>query len=383
MASKPNPASTSLSDPRPAWPNGDLSRGSVNHSRRFRYLNHAGFILVVLLGILSAHLDLVAPDETSAPLPPSAEEKQQVEVQFRLRPFPIAGAVGGAIGRQGQLYTLIPSRQRFDVIQYLVQPGDSLFGIADRFNLKPETVLWGNFDTLQDDPHSLQPGQELNILPVDGTLYSWNPGDTLIGVADFFEVQVEDIIDWPSNHLPQDIDPANPDIEPGFDLVIPGGTRQVVDWRGPRITRANPASARLLGPGYCGAVYDGPIGAGAFIWPTPGHTISGYHYDPVVHPAIDIGGSEGNAIFAAEAGVVVYAGWHNGGYGYVIVIDHGDGWQTLYAHLSLVNVGCGDAVFQGNVIGGMGCTGNCTGPHLHFEMMHDEYGKVNPIDFLP
>jgi len=85
----------------------------------------------------------------------------------------------------------------------------------------------------------------------------------------------------------------------------------------------------------------------------------------------------------SDSGVVVYAGWNNSGYGYVIVIDHGNGWQTLYGHLSGLKVGCGDPAFQGQQIGNLGCTGNCTGPHLHFEMLSDIYGHVNPLNFLP
>jgi murein DD-endopeptidase MepM/ murein hydrolase activator NlpD len=80
---------------------------------------------------------------------------------------------------------------------------------------------------------------------------------------------------------------------------------------------------------------------------------------------------------------VVYAGWNNFGYGNIVVIDHGNGWQTLSAHLASIAVACGQSVFQGSTIGAMGSTGKSSGPHLHYEMMHDEYGKVNPWDFLP
>lgn len=347
-----------------------------------RWAGHAGFLLVVALGVLAARLDLLSPAPEPDLRPAEAADAPEAAGGL-LAPFPALAMPAAQVERLNQVHTVMPSRQRFEVILYAVQPGDSLFGIADRFGLKPETLLWGNFESLQDNVHNLQPGQELNILPVDGTFYQWNPGDSLVGVADFFGVQVQDILDWPGNRLPQDIDPQNPDLEPGTGLVIPGGRREVVDWRGPRITRANPASARILGPGYCGSIMDGPVGGGVFVWPTPGRTISGYRYDPVVHPGIDIGGGEGNAIFAAEAGVVVYAGWHNGGYGNVIVIDHGDGWQTLYAHLSVINVGCGFGVGRGDVMGGMGSTGNSTGTHLHFEMLHDQFGKVSPLDFLP
>jgi murein DD-endopeptidase MepM/ murein hydrolase activator NlpD len=81
--------------------------------------------------------------------------------------------------------------------------------------------------------------------------------------------------------------------------------------------------------------------------------------------------------------VVVYAGWNDYGYGNLVILDHGNGWQSLYAHLNTVGVGCGQSVFQSSTIGGMGCTGNCTGTHLHFEMQSDIYGKVNPLNFLP
>jgi murein DD-endopeptidase MepM/ murein hydrolase activator NlpD len=80
--------------------------------------------------------------------------------------------------------------------------------------------------------------------------------------------------------------------------------------------------------------------------------------------------------------VIVYAGWNDYGYGEMIVIDHGFGWQTLYAHLNQVNVSCGQEVLKGEVIGLMGSTGRSTGPHLHFEMRSDEYGRVNPWNFL-
>jgi hypothetical protein len=280
------------------------------------------------------------------------------------------------------LHTVFPERPRLDIITYLVEAGDSLFGIAEKFNLKPETILWGNFDVLQDDPHRLAPDQTLFIPPVDGTLYEWHEGDGLNGVANFFGVDPEDILQWPGNRLDPGMDPQNPEIEAGALLIIPGGRRELINWSAPRITRANPAVAKILGPGACGSVVDGVIGTGTFIYPTTTQHLSGFDYSEV-HPGIDLAGSEGNAIFAADGGVVVYSGWNDWGYGYVVVLDHGTGWQTLYAHLSSINVVCGQSVIQGDVIAGMGSTGNSSGPHLHFEMMHDSYGKVNPWLYLP
>jgi murein DD-endopeptidase MepM/ murein hydrolase activator NlpD len=290
----------------------------------------------------------------------------------------------GQVQRLVNVHTILPSRPRLDVIQYEVKEGDSLFGIAGYYGLKPESILWGNFDVLQDNPHSLQPEQVLNIPPVDGTLHTWAEGESLNGIAEYYNVTVNAILDWPGNNLSPDIDLDAPSIKAGTQLIIPGGARDFVDWSAPRITRANPSVARILGPGYCGEIYDGPIGYGSFIWPTPLHYLSGYDYSPETnHYAIDIAGDEGHSIYASDAGVVVYSGWHNGGYGNVIVLDHGNGWQTLYAHLSVIYVGCGDGVFQGTTIGLMGSTGRSTGPHLHFEMRHDIYGKVNPWNYLP
>ncbi len=290
------------------------------------------------------------------------------------------------IAPRASLHTVIPSRPRVEVITYTVQTGDSLFGIAEQFGLKPETILWGNYETLADDPHRLRPGQVLNILPVDGAYYQWHAGDGLNGVAQFYGVSPEDIVNWPGNHLnPRTLgDYSNPNIPPGTWLIIPGGRRAYVSWSAPIIPRSNPASAKVLGPGFCGEISEGPVGSGSFIWPADHHYLSGYDYTPAAnHYGIDIDGETGDPIYATDSGVVVYAGWNDWGYGNLVVIDHGNGWQSLYAHLSALNVSCGSYVTQGEVIAAMGSTGNSTGSHLHFELMHTQYGKVNPWDFLP
>lgn len=289
------------------------------------------------------------------------------------------------LSRQSHLHTNVPSRSRTDVIQYAVQPGDTLFGIADKFSLKPETILWANQIVLADNPHNLRPGQELNILPLDGTYYRWSEGDGLNGVADFFGVSPEEILAYPGNNL--DIaaigDWANPDIEAGTWLIIPGGQREFVSWSAPEIPREDPSVARVLGPGVCEPVSGGSVGSGIFVWPANNQTVSGFDFNPSAnHSGIDIDGGAGDPVYAADNGVVVYAGWNNWGYGNVIVLNHGNGWQTLYAHLSALYVGCGQSVFQGSSIGAFGSTGNATGPHLHFEMMYNGT-KVNPWDYLP
>ncbi len=291
-----------------------------------------------------------------------------------------------SVMRQTSLHTIIPNRPRQEVIKYVVQPGDTVFGIAEKFGLQPQTILWANYYTLLDNPHSLQPGQELNILPVDGTYYQWQEGDGLNGVARFFGVKPEDIINFPANHLdPNTIgDYAHPNIKPGTWLVIPGGRREFVSWSAPiGVTRQNAAIARALGPGACGPVNGGAVGFGTFIWPANKHYLSGYDYSPETnHYGIDIAGNEGEAVYASDAGVVVYAGWNDWGYGNMIIIDHGNGFQTLYAHLSALNVVCAQSVGQGDVIGAIGSTGRSSGAHLHFEIISST-AKVNPWNYLP
>jgi LysM repeat protein len=287
-----------------------------------------------------------------------------------------------AIFRKAMVLTTIPSRSRTDIITYTVVSGDTLFSIAEQYQIQPATLLWGNFDVLEDNPHLLKPGQILNVLPVDGTYYEWKENDTLSSVASFFKANPDDIAEFSGNGIDlTKIDDKNSGIQPGKWIIVPGGKRTIKDWGPPAISRSNPASARTYGPGYCGNVYEGAVGTQNFIYPTASHFISGYTYDPGVHPAVDFGGNNGDAIFASDSGVVVYAGWSDYGYGYLIVIDHGFGWQTAYAHLSAVGVSCGQSVFQGGVIGAMGATGNATGPHLHFELSVNG-AKLNPMDFV-
>jgi murein DD-endopeptidase MepM/ murein hydrolase activator NlpD len=338
---------------------------------------------LLVLGVATAGVRAraVAPGKTvvsDIPTPTSAPTLLEID---DLPAYTEAQAIG--ITRLSDVHTIIPTRPRLGLLKYQVQQGDTLFDIADKFGLKPESILWGNWYQLDGDPHFIAPGQDLNILPVDGVLHQWSEGEGLNGVATFYGVTAQDILDWPGNELDPGLNPAQPGIEEGTGLIVPGGKREPPAWQLVRITRSNPAVASILGPGACSAISGGSIGDAAFGWPTSNTAVTGNPYIPGVHEAIDIGGGAGSGIFASDDGVVVYAGWNDWGYGYTVVLDHGTGWQTLYAHLSQVNVGCGQSVSQGNVIGGMGCTGNCSGTHLHFEMRSDSFGRVNPLNFLP
>lgn len=316
---------------------------------------------------VAAAVDLTVPP-TPTELPPA---------NVALPPYQTASGIF-SISREPSLHTTIPKRPRVDIIQYKVDDGDSVFGIASFFGVEPETILWANYDLLNDNPDYLAPGMELYIPPVDGVYYQWKDGDTLDAVAQVFEAKIDDIIGFMGNK----IDLYNPEVQPGAMVMVPGGHREFKQWLIPTIARGSAGvNTTALGPGACTGSYDGAYGSGAFVWPAGNHYLSGNDYWSG-HLGLDIAAGEGANIYAADAGVVVFAGWANGGYGNTVMIDHGNGYQTLYAHMSTVAVGCGTSVSAGRTIGYSGSTGNSTGAHLHFEVRLNG-GFVNPWFVLP
>ena len=289
--------------------------------------------------------------------------------------------------RQTNLHTNVSTRARQDITKYTVQPGDTVSGIAANNGLQPQTIFSANYYLLLDDPHNLKAGQVLTILPVDGVYREWQAGEGLNGVAAFYKVKPEDIINYPTNHLdPATIgDYAHPNIQPGTWILIPGGVYQ---YHAPGsvplgISRTNPASAQVAGSGSCPPITGGAVGTGAFVFPTDRHYLSGFDYSTKTnHLGIDLAANLGDNIYAADGGVVVYAGPNSYGYGNMIMIDHGTGFQTLYAHLSAIFVECGYNVSQGQTIGAAGATGHASGPHLHFEV-RTATAVIDPWDVLP
>lgn len=124
--------------------------------------------------------------------------------------------------------------------------------------------------------------------------------------------------------------------------------------------------------------------ATGWIWPTRGMFSSGFGWRwGRIHKGIDIANNVGTPIVAAKGGVVTFSGWHAGGYGYLVTLQHDDGSRSLYAHNSRLLVREGEDVDQGQPIAQMGSTGRSTGPHLHFEIHPPGRGAVNPLQFLP
>lgn len=320
-----------------------------------------------------------SPVEVAQPVSPSATSIPTIQPGSADLPDFSPPLKVEAVYRQGNLQTIIPNRPRQDVELYTVELGDSVFGIASGYNIEPETVLWSNYDSLKDNPHAITVGMELKIPPVNGVYYQWQEGDTFETVAAEFETEAANILGWGGNKF----DLTNPQVEPGSWVMIPDGKREFQQWIVPIIPRgAAGVSTGMYGAGACPGGYEGgAFGTGSFIWPTINRMISGNDYWSG-HLAIDIGSALGEPISASDAGVIVFAGWANGGYGNAVAIDHGNGYQTLYAHLNSVSVRCGQSVSQGQNIGYGGSTGNSTGPHLHFEIRY-QGGFVNPWYVLP
>lgn len=261
------------------------------------------------------------------------------------------------IVRQAQFHTAIPERPRLEVVTYTVEPGDTAQMIAQKFGLQPTTLMWSNPD-MEKRPDLLQVGQVLTILPIDGVYHTVQVSDTIASIAEAYEVDAAAITGCPFNDIR-----ADGSLFEGEKVIVPGGSK--------------PYEAQSV------TAYDGPIpenfaATGLFYWPTSGVLTQGYWYG---HRAIDIGGAVGSAIIASDGGYVSYAGWTDIGYGYLVVIDHNNGYRTYYAHLSNIFVWEGQAVKVGQTIGALGSTGNSTGPHLHFEIRYDNY-PTNPLIYL-
>lgn len=263
------------------------------------------------------------------------------------------------IVRLAQPITVIPNRPRLGVITYTVQAGDSVQSIANAFDLQPTTLLWSN-PKLEELPDLLRIGQEVVILPVDGVHHTVVEDDTLESIAEKYKVGSADISGLSFNSL----HPPLFRIQEGTKLIVPGGTKPYV----PRRVTS-----------YSGPIPNNARGTGAFTWPVLGKITQGYWWG---HRALDVGAPTGSAVLATDGGYVSFVGWTDIGYGYLVILDHANGYSSYYAHLSQMYVMVGQRVERGQVIGAVGSTGNSTGPHLHLEIRYNGV-EQNPLVYLP
>lgn len=266
------------------------------------------------------------------------------------------GLSGETLVKTSQPSTFTSPKARGEVQEYVVQSGDTISSIATKFNISINTILWANDIS---GLSIIRPGDKLTILPVSGVLHKVVKNDTISGIAKKYNVEQEKILSY--NQLVND-----DQLSIGQLLILPDAEIQT--------SYARTASG-------FSSVFKAPSSetkSGGFIWPTVGRHITQYY--SWRHAAIDIGGTTGSPIYAALDGKITKAGW-TAGYGYNIIIDHGGGRKTLYAHLSKIYVQVGEQVTQGAAIGALGSTGWSTGPHLHFEIIINGT-KVNPLSYL-
>ena len=313
--------------------------------------------------------NVVIPQNVSAPL--------DAGVIAQLLSTPMAAVnqqVGLEIPRDDfSAFTIIPDRPRSEVVQYTIQAGDTIFGIAERYGLKPETIAWSNDRAITE---GLRPGKPLNILPVDGVYFTVTADASIESIAKQYHVDPYAVIDSEYNNLFGDTPDTK--LPSGTKVVLPGGTAEQIAWTPPVQHVAGTSSGgRTTGekisfdigdPGSCGLV-DNSGGGGGWLKPLASYQwVRGFSS---VHSGVDLSAPIGTPITAANGGTVMFAGWSNWGYGYSVVIASGP-FSEVYGHMSAVSARCGAHVNAGQVIGAVGMTGNATGPHLHFEIRYND-----------
>lgn len=324
------------------WKRGALGRPVV----------HAGLVGIVVLGIFSSGVwggtTIVSGSYPGIPVNPlvSAASQDEVEVQ--------------AVAEQLNPVTIISEKPRDKIIEHDVVAGETLSSIAERYGVSVDTIKWEN--SISSDS-ALKTGSKVRILPVSGLAHKVKDGDTIYSVAKKYKAEAQAILDFPFNNVSDDLA-----LNIGDTLIVPDGT---------------PVEAPKSRPTQYLASKDASLppitGGGQFAWPTNGGISQYFSW---YHPGMDIANRAAPAVQAADGGRVITSGFvDSSGYGNRVVIDHGNGYQTLYAHLSANYVSTGQNVAKGQVIGQMGSTGRSTGTHLHFEVRNGGR-QVNPLSFL-
>lgn len=275
------------------------------------------------------------------------------------------------MGRQGSVLavsdiedattTQISVKPRDTIVSYTVREGDTISSISVKFDVSEETILWQN-DLKKDSV--IKPGQKLEIAPVTGVVHKVARGETIYSIAKKYSVDAQNIVNWPFNSYANDETFA---LAVGQLVVVPDGVM-------PKEAPPKEYLARRRETPSAGAV----SATGQFVWPTQGSITQNFVW---YHPAIDVANNSGPDVLAADSGTVISVISQRFAYGNHIIIDHGNGFSTLYAHLAEFYVQPGQTVARGVAIGRMGSTGRSTGVHLHFEIRSAGTSQ-NPLNFL-
>ena len=313
-----------------------VKRGKYSQS----FLN-TSFFLLILAAVISG--------------PVIAENNPFIGNYFTAREANEESVLGAEIYEM-PIKTSFSEKPRDKIFNYQVKGGDTLASIAKTFDVSVDTIKWAN--NLKSE--LIKPGQILKIPPVTGVVHKVVSGDNIYSIAKKYRTDAQKIVNFPFNDF---ADLETFALTPGQILYVPDGVIE---------------EAKPIIPKFIAQIQAGVRGTSNFIWPTSG-SISQY---PVwYHMALDIANPAAPPILAADSGTVIYSACERYGYGCHVIIDHANGYQTLYAHLSSLAVTPGQAISQGQSLGIMGCTGRCTGTHLHFEV-RSAGNLLNPLNFL-
>ena len=255
--------------------------------------------------------------------------------------------------------TQVSEKVRGEIIKYKVLEGDTVGSIAEKFDISEDAVRWQNG---LDEKAKIKVGETLEILPVTGMSHKVSKGDTVYSIAKRYDIDPQPIVNYPFNSFSND---ETFELAIGQILIVPDGIKPKARVT-PRIRQLTPDAGTV-------------VASGQFAWPSSGKITQRFVW---YHKGIDIANKSAPSVLAADSGTVLGAGWLDGyGYGNRIIIDHGNGYKTVYAHLSRAYVVPGQTVRRGDVIGKMGSTGRSTGIHLHFEVIRNGV-YLNPLSVL-
>jgi murein DD-endopeptidase MepM/ murein hydrolase activator NlpD len=254
--------------------------------------------------------------------------------------------------------TQISQNIKYSTTDYQVQEGDTVASIAKKYGVSEDTIRWQN--SLVRD--KIKVGQTLQILAVSGVAHKVQKGDTVYSIAKKYDSEAQAVVDFPFNTFSND---ETFELAIGQTVIVPEGIMPEGALATPRPRQITPDAGTV-------------VASGQFVWPTQGTITQRFAW---YHPGLDIANRSTPLVVAADAGRVTFAGGSGGGYGNMVMIDHGNGYITRYAHLSQVMVINGQSVGRGSTIGRMGSTGRSSGPHLHFEIFSSGT-RLSPLSFL-
>jgi murein DD-endopeptidase MepM/ murein hydrolase activator NlpD len=280
-----------------------------------------------------------------------------------LTPGPLLTSVDSAIFKPN--YATADAVHRKEISEYTVKGGDSIGRIAAEFGVSVATILHEN--KLSETDY-IKPGQTLKILPTTGLKHEVKDGETLDAISKKYQVNLEIILEYNGIEIPDDI-------HPGEVIIIPDGKIELPKTQATRIASYSLVDVQRA------SVPTEFTGGAEFMWPLSTRNVTQYYWSR--HRALDISNGQRPQYWASEAGVVELSGWQ-GAYGLTIIVNHGNGFQTRYAHSSELYVAAGDRVERGQIIGRVGNTGRvygATGNHIHFELIKNGV-KLDPVPYL-